>query len=313
MTTESKPKIILDCDPGVDDAIAIITACRWTEIVGITSVSGNVSVEHTTSNALKMKELLNIEAPIHIGAARPIASEPFHASHVHGQTGLGNTDLPEPDGTADSDDAVTFILEKTREEEGIHLIPIGPLTNIALAIKADPSLVNRVTSITLMGGGAGIGNVTSAAEFNIFADPEAADLVFRSGAPLNMLGLNLTHQVLMGTVHADYCYALNTPVGKTAGDLLNFNGRTHGTEKGANLGAMHDPCAVLAVTHPDLFTSKLRSVVVELEGSHTRGQTLVDEREWVETEKNCNVYYEVDSEKVIELILQAVSEVDPNG
>jgi inosine-uridine nucleoside N-ribohydrolase len=313
MTTDSKPKIILDCDPGVDDAIAIITACRWTEIIGITSVSGNVSVEHTTSNALKMKELLNIEAPIHIGASRPIASEPFHASHVHGQTGLGNTDLPEPDGTADSDDAVAFILEKTREEEGIHLIPIGPLTNIALAIKADPSLVNRVASITLMGGGAGIGNVTSAAEFNVFADPEAADLVFRSGAPLNMLGLNLTHQVLMGSVHADYCYALNTPVGKTAGDLLNFNGRTHGTEKGANLGAMHDPCAVLAVTHPDLFTSKLRSVVVELEGSHTRGQTLVDEREWVETEKNCNVYYEVDSEKVIELILQAVSEVDPNG
>ena len=231
---------------------------------------------------------------------------------MHGQTGLGNTDLPEPDGTADSDDAVAFILEKTREEEGIHLIPIGPLTNIALAVKADPSLVNRVASITLMGGGAGIGNVTSAAEFNVFADPEAADLVFRSGAPLNMLGLNLTHQVLMGSVHADYCYALNTPVGKTAGDLLNFNGRTHGTEKGANLGAMHDPCAVLAVTHPDLFTSKLRSVVVELEGSHTRGQTLVDEREWVETEKNCNVYYEVDSEKVIELILQAVSEVDPN-
>lgn len=313
MTTDSKPKIILDCDPGVDDAIAIITACRWTEIIGITSVSGNVSVEHTTSNALKMKELLNIEAPIHIGASRPIASEPFHASHVHGQTGLGNTDLPEPDGTADSDDAVAFILEKTREEEGIHLIPIGPLTNIALAIKADPSLVNRVASITLMGGGAGIGNVTSAAEFNVFADPEAADLVFRSGAPLSMLGLNLTHQVLMGSVHADYCYALNTPVGKTAGDLLNFNGRTHGTEKGANLGAMHDPCAVLAVTHPDLFTSKLRSVVVELEGSHTRGQTLVDEREWVETEKNCNVYYEVDSEKVIGLILQAVSEVDPNG
>ena len=313
MTTDSKPKIILDCDPGVDDAIAIITACRWTEIIGITSVSGNVSVEHTTSNALKMKELLNIEAPIHIGASRPIASEPFHASHVHGQAGLGNTDLPEPDGTADSDDAVAFILEKTREEEGIHLIPIGPLTNIALAIKADPSLVNRVASITLMGGGAGIGNVTSAAEFNVFADPEAADLVFRSGAPLNMLGLNLTHQVLMGSVHADYCYALNTPVGKTAGDLLNFNGRTHGTEKGANLGAMHDPCAVLAVTHPDLFTSKLRSVVVELEGSHTRGQTLVDEREWVETEKNCNVYYEVDSEKVIGLILQAVSEVDPNG
>ncbi len=313
MTTGSKPKIILDCDPGVDDAIAIITACRWTEIVGITSVSGNVPVEHTTSNALKMKKLLNIEAPIHSGASRPITSEPFHASHVHGQTGLGNTDLPEPDDVADSDDAVGFILEKTREEEGIHLIPIGPLTNIALAIKADPSLVNRVASITLMGGGAGVGNVTSAAEFNIFADPEAADLVFRSGAQLNMLGLNLTHQVLMGSVHADYCYALDTPVGKTAGDLLNFNGRTHGTEKGANVGAMHDPCAVLAVSHPDLFISKHRSVVVELEGSHTRGQTLVDEREWVDTEKNCNVYYEVDSEKVIELILQAVSEVDPSG
>ena len=260
-----------------------------------------------------MRKLLNIDTPLHSGASRPIASEPFHASHVHGQTGLGNTDLPEPDDLADSDDAVGFILEKTREEEGIHLVPIGPLTNIALAIKADPSLVNRVASITLMGGGAGVGNVTPAAEFNIFADPEAADLVFRSGAHLNMLGLNLTHQVLMGSMHADYCYALGTPVAKTAGDLLSFNGRTHGTETGSNLGAMHDPCAVLAVTHPDLFTSKLRSVVIELEGSHTRGQTLVDEREWVSSEKNCNVYYEVDSEKVIELILQAVSEFDPNG
>ena len=313
MNAGAKPKIILDCDPGVDDAIAIITACRWADIVGITSVSGNVPVEHTTSNALKMKKLLNIESPLHSGASRPIAGEPFHASHVHGQTGLGNTDLPEPDGIADSDDAVGFILEKTREEEGIHLVPIGPLTNIALAIKADPSLVNRVASITLMGGGAGVGNVTPAAEFNIFADPEAADLVFRSGGQLNMLGLNLTHQVLMGSVHADQCYALKTPVGKTAGDLLNFNGRTHGTEKGVNLGAMHDPCAVLAVTHPELFTSKPRSVVIELEGSHTRGQTLVDEREWVDKEKNCNVYYEVEAEKVIELILQAVSEVDLNG
>ncbi len=313
MTSEVKPKIILDCDPGVDDAIAIITANRWSEIVGITSVSGNVSIEHTTSNALKMKSHLNIDAPLHSGASRPIKAEPFHASHVHGQTGLGNTDLPEPSHSPDSDDAVSFILEKTREEEGIHLVPIGPLTNIALAIEADPSLVDRVASITFMGGGAGVGNVTAAAEFNVFADPEAADLVFKSGAPLNMIGLNLTHQVLMGSEHADYCYGLNTSIGKTAGDLLNFNGRTHGTDKGSNLGAMHDPCAVLAVTHPELFVSKPRSVVVELEGSHTRGQTLVDEREWVEVEKNCNVFYEVDSKNVIELILQAISEASSGG
>ena len=313
MASEVKPKIILDCDPGVDDAIAIITANRWSEIVGITSVSGNVSIEHTTSNALKMKSLLNIDAPLHSGASRPIKAEPFHASHVHGQTGLGNTELPEPSHSPDSDDAVSFILEKTREEEGIHLVPIGPLTNIALAIEADPSLVDRVASITFMGGGAGVGNVTAAAEFNVFADPEAADLVFKSGAPLNMIGLNLTHQVLMGSEHADYCYGLNTLIGKTAGDLLNFNGRTHGTDKGSNLGAMHDPCAVLAVTHPELFVSKPRSVVVELEGSHTRGQTLVDEREWVEVEKNCNVFYEVDSKNVIELILQAISEASSGG
>ena len=313
MTSEAKPKIILDCDPGVDDAIAIITASRWSEIVGITSVSGNVGIEHTTSNALKMKTLLGINAPLHSGASKPMKAEPFHASHVHGQTGLGDTDLPEPNSLPDSDDAVAFILEKTREEEGIHLVPIGPLTNIAQAIETDPSLVDRVASITLMGGGAGVGNVTPAAEFNIFADPEAADVVFRSGAQLHMLGLNLTHQVLMGSEHADYCYELNTTVGKTAGDLLSFNGRTHGTEKETNLGAMHDPCAVLAVTHPELFVSKPRSVVVELEGCFTRGQTLVDEREWLETEKNCNVYYEVNSEKVIELILQSVTEASPNG
>ena len=303
--------MILDCDPGVDDAIAIITAARWADLVGITTVCGNVAVEHTTNNALKMKNALKIKAPVHKGASKPLEAEPFYASHVHGETGLGNTEIPEPQNSTDSDDAVEFILEMTRHEEGIHIVPIGPLTNIALAIKADKNLIDRVASITLMGGSAGIGNVTPSAEFNIFADPEAADLVFRSGAPLNMLGLNLTHQLLMGSPHAEQCYAFGTPIGKIAGDLLNFNGRTHGTLDGSTLGAMHDPCAVLAVTHPELFISEPRSVIIELDGTHTRGETIVDERDWLNVKTNCNVYYQIEADQAIDLIIKAVREVNP--
>ncbi len=149
-----RPRIILDCDPGVDDAIAIITAARWTDLVAITTVSGNVGVEHTTSNALRMRNLLGIDVPVHRGAARPLVAEPFHARHVHGMTGLADVDLPLADLAPDSEDAVEAILEATRAEEGLHLVPVGPLTNIALALRSDPGIADRVASITLMGGGA---------------------------------------------------------------------------------------------------------------------------------------------------------------
>ena len=307
MSNPTTPRIILDTDPGIDDAIAIITAARWSEIVGITTVAGNVPVDHTTVNALKISELIGLDVPIHKGANEPLVSEPLHARHVHGTTGLGEVNLPEPKKGPDSEDAVSFLIETTREEEGLHLVPIGPLTNIALALDKDPEIVNRVASITLMGGGVGIGNVTAAAEFNIFADVEAADLVFRSGAPLSMVGLNLTHQVRMNSEHVAACRKLETNAGNVIGDLLDFNIQLHQNSSRPISGAMHDPCAVLSVTHPQLFHFEPRPVNIELCGTHTRGQTLVDERHLPESKSNCQVGYQVSTNKVLELIIEAIA------
>lgn len=304
-----RPRIILDCDPGVDDAIAIITAARWTDLVAMTTVSGNVDLDKTTANALRMRDLMGLDVPVHRGAARPFAGEPFHARYVHGMSGLGDIDLPPPSVPPDSDDAVEVIVETTRKEEGLHLVPIGPLTNIALALRADPGIAQRVASITIMGGGASGGNVTAAAEFNIYVDPEAADEVFRAGAPLTMVGLNLTHQVRMGAAHAAECRAIGTPIADAMAGLLDFYTVFHLAAEEVADGPVHDPCAVLAVTHPELFTFEGRPVHVELTGTHTRGMTLVDERgPRISEAGNCRVAYGVDADEVIALIMQAVRE-----
>ena len=302
--------MIIDCDPGVDDAMAFIAAARWADLVGITTVAGNVPLVHTTANACRLRSLLGLDVEIHSGADGPLVGVQEFATHVHGETGLGDVVLPESDRGADSDDAVGYLVETTRSEEGLHLVPIGPLTNVALALRADPGLADRVASITLMGGSAlGVGNVSAAAEFNVFADPEAADQVFRSGAKVRMLGLNLTHQVRMGAIHAAECRTIGSPVGDAMAGLLEFYTVFHLAEEDAADGPVHDPCAVLALTHPELFTLEARSVQVELAGTHTRGMTLVDERgPGASAEANCQVAYGVDADAVIALIMEAVRE-----
>jgi len=309
-TASGRPRIILDCDPGVDDAMAVIAAARWADLVAITTVAGNVPLEHTTANACRLRELLGLDVEVHAGADQPLVGLQEFARHVHGETGLGDVVLPEPERGPDSDGAVEFLVEATRSEEGLHLVPVGPLTNVALALRADPGLANRVASLTLMGGSAqGVGNVTPVAEFNVWADPEAADEVFRSGAPLTMLGLNLTHQVRMGQVHADECRSLDTPVAEAMAGLLEFYAVFHLAAEEVADGPVHDPCAVLAVTHPDLFQMEDRPVHVELSGTHTRGMTLVDERgPQADTPANCRVAYSVASDAVVDLIMQAVRE-----
>jgi len=309
-TSAPRPRLILDCDPGVDDAMAIIAASRWADLVGITTVAGNVALEHTTANACRLRSLLGLDVEVHAGADGPLVGRQEFARHVHGETGLGDVVLPEPDRGPDSAHAVEYLVEATRSEEGIHLVPIGPLTNVALALRADPGLADRVASITLMGGSAlGVGNVSAAAEFNVFADPEAADEVFRCGARVTMLGLNLTHQVRMGAAHAAECRTIGTPVADAMAGLLEFYTVFHLAAEEVADGPVHDPCAVLAVTHPELFTFEGRPVHVELTGTHTRGMTLVDERGPRTLEAgNCRVAYGVDADKVIALIMQAVRE-----
>ncbi|MAW64442.1 MAG: hypothetical protein CL473_10740, partial [Acidobacteria bacterium] len=188
------PQLIVDCDPGHDDALALGLAHEHGNVLGITSVSGNAPLDDTTRNALGMAALLGSSAEVYRGEARPLVGEPRHAGGVHGTGGLGRVALPKHDRVISELHAVDYLIEATRKRSNVWLVPLGPLTNIARAIERDPMLASRVAGISLMGGSAGAGNVTAVAEFNIWADPEAAQIVMASGAHIRMSGLNLTRQ-----------------------------------------------------------------------------------------------------------------------
>lgn len=304
----SSPSIILDCDPGHDDALAIVFAARHTNIVGITTVSGNAPIESTTHNALVMKDLLGLDVPVHKGATRPLVAPPQYATYVHGESGLDGADLPAPTSSIDSDNAVGFLIESCRATEGLWLVPTGPLTNIAMALRLAPDIGRRIAGISLMGGGT-FGNRTTAAEFNIWVDPEAADVVFTYGGPLVMAGLDLTHQFRATQPRIDAVKATPGRLAAVLGDLMQFFTDTYmRRHHGMDGGAVHDPLAVMALTHPQLFTRKDSHVVVELTGTHTRGMTLIDERDLKEVHSpNCQVLTGVDDEAAFALLSDAIA------
>lgn len=287
--------------------MALILAHAHADVVGITTVSGNAPLVDTTRNTLTVVELLGAQTPVHAGAARPLIVEPVHAGRVHGATGLGGVELSEPRRTVASDDAVAFLLEETRATPGTWLVPIGPLTNIALALQQDPTLPARIAGISLMGGSATVGNVTPAAEFNVWADPHAADVVFRSGAVIRMCGLNLTHQLRTEDAHAETLKRLDTPLGSFVGALFDFLHERMAELIGERRAALHDPCAVLAVTHPELFEFHDRAVAVETIGEHTRGMTVVDERTTRRRgEPNVEVAYRLDAKQAMDLVIGSI-------
>ena len=302
------PKIIIDCDPGHDDAIAIMMAGRLTKILGITTVSGNAPLSLTTENALILTELLDLDVDVHAGANKPLMVAPRHAEEAHGRTGLDGPIRPEIKRTAASNDAVHFIIETIRSNDDVWLVPIGPLTNIALAVQQAPDIVDRVAGISIMGGSAGAGNVTATAEFNVWADPHAASIVFDAGfEKLLMAGLNLTHQFGVDEQVISDLRALGNQARRFAADLFDFylaayQKRTLGTR-----APLHDPCAVLAITHPELFEFESRNVRVETTGTHTRGMTVVDERSWGPGPANCEVEYGIDRDQGITILLETLS------
>lgn len=308
MTSTERPGIILDCDPGHDDAIAIVIAARNADLVGITTVSGNAPIESTTHNALVMKDLLGLSVPVHKGATRPLIAPPQYATFVHGESGLDGADLPEPTSTIDGDNAAEWIIETCRAREGLWLVPVGPLTNIGIALRLAPDLRDRIAGISIMGGGT-FGNRTTAGEFNIWVDPEAADIVFSYGGPLIMAGLNLTHQFRATQARIDQVKAMPGQLAHVLGDLLQFFTNTYMRRHyGMDGGAIHDPCAVMAVTHPHLFTKSRRHVVIELTGTHTRGLTLVDQRDLREVkEANCDVLETIDAEAAFAVMTDAIA------
>jgi inosine-uridine nucleoside N-ribohydrolase len=300
-------RLIIDCDPGHDDAVALILAHAQADVLGITTVSGNAPLTDTTRNALTVTELLGVETAVHAGAARPLVAEAAHAAHVHGPTGLGGIEVVEPARAVASEDAVGYLLEETHRTSEVWLVPIGPLTNIAQALTTDPTLTERIAGISLMGGSATVGNVTPAAEFNVWADPEAADIVFRSGARIRMCGLNLTHQLRTSDPQIEALRALETPVGDFVGALFEFMHDRMVEFVGERTSALHDPCAVLAVTHPELFELEPAAVVVELDGTHTRGMTLLDQRTTRRRgAPNAEVAYRIDAERAMALVMASI-------
>lgn len=301
--------VIVDCDPGHDDAIALVVAARHTELLGVTTVAGNAPIERTTRNALVILDLLGHDAPVHQGAARPLLAAPVHAGYVHGESGLDGADLPEPERTVAGEDAVAFIVETARAREGLWLVPTGPLTNIALALRRAPDLPDRIAGISLMGGSATVGNRTAVAEFNIWADPEAAAVVFDYGGPLIQAGLHLTHELQTTPERLAALRAMPNRLGPLLGQLLEFFATTYITRHDGFVGApVHDVCAVLALTHPDLFTRRAAHVVVETGGPHTRGMTVVDLRTLKDRPApNVELLMSIDEEAGFQVILDAVA------
>ncbi len=294
--------LLVDCDPGHDDVLAILTAAAHGNLVGITTVAGNAALEHTTRNALVTCELANLDVPVHAGASGPLTGPTRDAVHVHGDTGLAGVEVAAPRSVHRTDDAVTFILERAHAAPGLWIVAVGPLTNVALALQREPDLAEHIAGISIMGGGT-FGNATAAAEFNIWADPEAAAVVFDSMATIRVCGLDLTHQVCVDDPFLERLDAGGTQICEFTGGLLRHYRARILELPDADLAALHDPCAVLAVTHPELFIFGNHRVHVELDGTLTRGMTVIDRRV---AGGPVEVAWHVDASRALTLIGDAV-------
>ena len=305
-----KHKIILDCDPGHDDAIAILLAAHHPDIdlLAITTVAGNQSLDKTTLNALKVCSLANIrDVPVARGMDRPLVRPARHAANIHGESGMDGPDIPEPDIELAPQHGVDLLIDLLMNSDGdITIVPTGPLTNIATAIRREPAILPRIKAISLMGGAIGVGNRMPAAEFNIWADPEAAAIVFECGRPLTMSPLEVTHQALATGEVLDRLRAANRPVASFAADLLTFFGDTYRNVFGFPAPPVHDPCAVAAVIDPDILQAHTIRVEIETEGEWTSGRTVCDIYGVLGKEPNVRVGYALDVPRFWEMLISTI-------
>ncbi|MCP4421187.1 MAG: nucleoside hydrolase [Chloroflexi bacterium] len=270
---------IIDCDPGHDDVMAILLGARTLDLKGITTVHGNAPLSLTTKNARVTVELAELtHIPIAAGMARPLIREASYGAHVHGKTGLDGPILPDPTVPILAEHAIDFLYRTATTTENLHLIPVGPLTNIAAALQRYPDLPQHIAEISLMGGSLMSGNRTAAAEFNIWADAEAAQVVFSSGIPIKMLGLNVTRQVNATPEYRKQIREMGSRTAVAVADMLDFYSERLALLYGLPGGSMHDPLAVTALVDPDVLSFEPMHVAIELTGTHTYGMTVCDYR-----------------------------------
>lgn len=306
-------RIIIDTDPGQDDAVAILLALASPEldVLGITAVAGNVPLALTEKNARKICELAGKpQTKVFSGAIRPLVRTLVTAEQVHGKTGLDGPELPEPAMPLQAQHAVDFIIETLMEEESgaVTLCPLGPLTNIALAMIREPRIVPRIRQIVLMGGGFFEGgNTTPAAEFNIYVDPHAADVVFRSGVPIVMMPLDVTHKALTTKARIAAFHAMGTRVGTAVAQMLEFFERFDEQKYGSDGGPLHDPCVIAYLIRPELFHGRHVNVVVETGSELTMGMTVVDWWGVSQRAKNATVMRDIDAEGFFALLVERLA------
>lgn len=307
-------RLIIDCDPGQDDAINLFLALPETdeyEILGITVVAGNTSLEKTQRNARLLCELAGrTDVPIYAGCDAPLKYPLATAEEVHGSEGLEGIEITEPEMALQSQNAVDFIVETlmAADDKSVTLVPTGPLTNIAKALQKNPEIARKMKEIVLMGGALKEGgNITPSAEFNIYVDPHAADIVFESGVPLVVFGLDVTHQVLSSDAVLERIKNIGNPVADAAYSLLTHYGRFDAEKYGTNGAPLHDPCTMAYILKPEIFTLKSCNIRVESESELTRGHTAVDFWYATKLPRNARWAYEVDTPGFFDLLIKQLS------
>ena len=307
-------KIIIDTDPGQDDAFAILLALGSPDeidLLGIVAVAGNVPLALTQKNSRMICELAGRpDVKVYAGCERPLKRKLVTAEHVHGKTGLDGPVLPDPVMPLQTQHGVAFIIETLRREPAgtVTLCPLGPLTNIAQAFLQAPDVVARVREIVLMGGGYFEGgNITPAAEFNIYVDPEAAEIVFRSGVPLVVMPLDVTHKVLTTKPRVQALRDMGTEVGRVAADWADFFERFDMEKYGSEGGPLHDPTVVAYLIKPELFSGRLINVEIETQSELTLGMTVADW--WGVTDRTPNALFigDVDAQGFFDLLTERLA------
>ena len=311
MSDHAPTPVLLDCDPGHDDAVAILLALGspGVRLLGITTCFGNCAVEDATRNAQRVLALVGREdVPVAVGASGPMRGELALGNYVHGASGLDGPDLPEPT-VAPVDETATELLTRclTESPEPVTVVVTGPMTNLGELLAERSDLTGRIREIVFMGGSTERGNHTPAAEFNAFADPEALDVVLRSGVPLRMVGLNLTHQALATPEVVKRMSAMPHEVGRTCAAWMGFFGDSYERIWEFAAPPVHDPCTIAPLLDPDVIGWRSCFVAVELDGTWTRGATVVDLFDRLpDYRPNCAVALKLDAERYWDLVLASL-------
>jgi pyrimidine-specific ribonucleoside hydrolase len=301
--------IILDCDPGHDDAIAALLALTAPEVSvrAMTTVAGNQTLAKTTDNARRVLTLADrTDVPLAAGMSEPMVRDLMVAEDVHGESGLDGPDLPEPATPVADEHAVECIARTAAEVGGVTLVPTGPLTNVGMLLKRYPDIDEHVEEIVLMGGAVGMGNYTPAAEFNILVDPEAADLVFESDIPVTMVGLDVTREARVHKDEFERFRELDNGIGPVVAEWLDFFLEFHEERFGWNGVPIHDACAVVEVLGRGVIETERMHVAVETSGDHTDGRTVCDRYGVLDAEPNASVATGIDREGLVDLLVGAV-------